>query len=398
MSSAMSRTNSEFGRYVLVSLLLTLGCTTLFMAPVMISAISAHYALSAAGVGTLTTVELICSGVTALGLANYLRTANIARLALIATAGMLLCQALSAVSLALPVFIAVRMLAGLSYGTCYAIACYLASQSPANVRIISAAFITASAVYGGALFFLPPVVAEFGPRGIFAPLAVFALLVLLVVIKVGNLPRHDVPADQPATGRAAARRDLWLLLIMCAVGNGSLQMLWTFSQGAAEAKKFDIHVTAAILSASLLFNIVGCLVAAALNQRAGVSRPLVFGMLGGMASGIIVGASVTVVGFAAGYILYGFACFFVVPYLFAAGAALDDTGRAATLGGGTMYMAGSISPLIGGLIVDHISLGAVGWVAAGGCLIAALCAWVLKESVDKDAAAIQPSGAPVSSL
>ena len=132
----------------------------------------------------------------------------------------------------------------------------------------------------------------------------------------------------------------------------------------------------------MLFNIVGSMAAGALDRRKGVSGPLAFGMLGGMLSGIVVGASTTVFGFGIGYFIYGFACFFVLPYQLGAGAALDATGRAATLAGAAVYLASAISPLIGGLILDHASLAAVGWGAAAACLIAALCAFALGGALD----------------
>jgi predicted MFS family arabinose efflux permease len=85
--------------------------------------------------------------------------------------------------------------------------------------------------------------------------------------------------------------------------------------------------------------------------------------------------------YAAGLFLYGFACFFVLPYALGAGAVLDSTGRAATLAGATVFIAGAVSPAIGGIIQDMVSVSAVGWTAGASCLVAVLCAFSVRRTL-----------------
>lgn len=368
--------------YILVSLLLTMATATTYMAPLQIEATATYFSLSSSAAGTLITGELICSAITALGLSHLLSKLDVARLSLGAAVVALLTELASCLTLDLTAFIAVRLVAGLACGVLYAVACYWASQQQHGVKILSVGFMVASGTYGVALAGLPTAKEIYGLAGLFFPLAVLCLPVILQIIRVGNVPPSPPSLSSEIRNEGSRWYYLWLLLAVCAFGNGGMQMLWTFSEGAAVERGFGLTEISVVLSVSTLFNIAGSMLAGVLNRRFGMSRPLAIGMLGGVGAGMLLALTTSITGFAAGLFLYGAACFFVLPYALGAGVALDNTGRAATLAGATVFTAGAISPMIGGLIREYISLTAVAWVVAAFCVIASVSALALRKPLD----------------
>ncbi|HZU62518.1 MAG TPA: MFS transporter [Novosphingobium sp.] len=373
---------SSWAAYILCPLLLTIGACGLFVAPFVIEVASRIYRLSEAAAGGIVTAEVIFSAFTALGLANVFSRIDVARLCFWALVITVAGNILSCLSYGVAWFVVCRIVAGLSSGVLYASAAYWAAQHHAGVRVMSASFIVASVVYGLGFVVWPSAVLKYG----FVP--IYGLLVALCLaaaaaLAVFGCPRPSLTAEfeqhelEPKPAYA-----LWVLLLMCALANGGLQMLWSFSLSVAAIRKFDVDTVGIVLGLSGVFNIIGSLLAGFLDRRFGVALPLALGILLGCLAGLSIGASGAMVWFATGIFLYGMSAFFVMPYLFSAGAALDNQGRAVTLSGFAVYFAGALSPLLGGVIADRISLAAVGWVSAAACFGAAICALVLRSSLD----------------
>lgn len=368
--------------YILVSLLLTMATATMYLAPLQIEAMATYFTLSSSAAGALITGELLCSAITALGLAHLLPKLDVAKLSLGAAIVVFLTELVSCVPLELTSFIAVRLTSGLACGVLYAVACYWASQQQHGVKILSVGFMVASGTYGVSLAGLPTAKEVYGLAGLFFPLAVLCIPVILQIIRVGNVQLCPPSISGEIRKEGSKWHYLWLLLAVCAFGNGGMQMLWTFSEGAAVERGFGITEISVVLSVSTLFNIAGSMLAGLLNRRFGMSRPLAIGMLGGVGAGMLLALTTGITGFAAGLFLYGTACFFVLPYALGAGVALDDTGRASTLAGATVLTAGAVSPMIGGLVREYVSLTAVAWVVAAFCVIATLSALALRKPLD----------------
>jgi MFS transporter, DHA1 family, inner membrane transport protein len=381
MESPQAR-GSSWAAYVLCPLLLTIGSCGLFVAPFVIEAASRIYRLSEAAAGGIVTAEVIFSAFTALGLANFFSRIDVARLCFWALAVTVVASALSCLPYGVAWFVACRIVAGLSGGVLYASAAYWAAQHHAGVRVMSVSFIVASAVFGVGFLVWPSAVLKYGFVPIYG-LLVALCLVATAALAVFGCPKPSLTAEfeqhelEPKPAYA-----LWVLLLMCALANGGLQMLWSFSLSVAAIRKFDVDSVGIVLGLSSVFNIVGSLLSGFLDRRFGVAIPLALGALLGSLAGLSIGASMSMVWFATGIFLYGTSAFFVMPYLFSAGAALDNQGRAVTLSGFAVYFSGAVSPLLGGVIADRIAVSAVGWVSAAACLGAALCAVVLRSSVD----------------
>lgn len=372
--------NRAWTIYVLAPLLLTVGANATFVAPVAIDGIAKTYSLSPTFSGGIVTFELVFSAITALGLANLFSRLDVAKLSLFATVVCAVAQFASCLPLGLIGFLACRAVVGLGCGTLYAVACYWASQHANGVRVLSISFMVACIVFGIGMAFWPVEVAAHGLLALYGVLALLSIPLAGMIAFAGNLEPSAV-FPEAFEVEAQPRYVLWLLLLMCALANGGLQMLWTFSESTAALRGFSLSAVAMVLSASTVFSVAGALLASLLDRRFGVVLPLCLGVLGGFAAGAFMGASSTLTPYAIGIFLYGLSAFFVLPYLLSAGATLDDTGRAVTLASATVYMAGALGPLLGGIIADNISVPAVGWTSSLACVGAAGCALALKKSL-----------------
>lgn len=374
---------SALATYGLVAVLMTVGISTGYVAPVEMAGITRRYVLSSGQAGGIVTAEMVSSAVTAFGLAGFLQRTHVARLSLFASFITLACQIFSAIPTDLAAFVAARIGAGLGCGVLYATACFWASQHSAGVRILSVAFIVASTTFALAMIFLPAAILRYGLLGLFAPLSIMAVIGILAVLAGENLVRRNAVTSVVGIKGASAKH-LALLLAACTLGNISVEMLWTFAEASGEARGFSVAKIAAILSGATFLNVFGSGVAAILDRKKGLSGPMTLGMLGGTIAGITVAVAGSFFGSGAGYLLCGFVSFFTLPYFLGAGAALDGTGRAATLAAATSYLATAVAPVVGGVIADHLSLTVVDALCAGGCLLAALCSWILRPALDGD--------------
>ncbi|AQS83854.1 MAG: MFS transporter [Acetobacter aceti] len=373
---------SSWTAYVVCPLLLTIGASGLFVAPFVIEAASRIYKLSDFAGGGIVSAELVFSSFTALGLANRFARMNVLRVCLWALAITAVGNVLACLSYGVEWFLACRIVVGFSSGVLYATASYWAAQHHAGVRVMSASFIVASLVYGIGFLVWPSIVVEYGFLSVYGPLGALCLIAVAALIAldqpvpslVANFEQHEL---KPRPSYV-----LWLLLLMCALANGGLEMLWSFSESVAVIRQFDVHTVGIILGLSSIFNIFGSLFSGFFDRRFGVTTPIAFGVALGAVAGLAIGTSTSITWFAIGIFLYAISAFFVMPYLLSAGAALDNNGRAVTLSGFAVYFAGAVGPLLGGVIADQIAVPAVGWASAAACVGAALCALLLHSNLD----------------
>lgn len=383
-SDAIHPSNSYLSLdYAFVSILLALGASMTWFAPLQLGVVARLFSLNYSAAGSVVTLEMLCTTIAAFGLSQFLNRFSLSRIALFASLVALSSQLLSCFDMGLYTFIAIRVIAGLASGTLYACACRYASMQRHGVRMIGVAFIFANVAFGASLAVLPEIIEQRGTVYLFiAQSALFILPVIVSVLSKGlscSMPHVYETGDE----RKANPRSLILLLLCCGLGNGGLQMLWTFSEGAAQARGYDAKTIGIILGATTLFSILGSVIATIVDKRWGVRLPLALSLLGGALAGAVIATSGTPHQFSAGMFIYGIAAFFSLPYQIGAGSVLDSNGRAATLAGATAYFAGAVGPVLGGLINDHVSQIAVGWAASSACFLAVVCALGIRHHSNK---------------
>lgn len=373
---------SHIRAYSLISILVTIGGTGAFLAPLQLTGVAKHYGLNAASAGGLLTVELLCAAIAAIGLAGPLTRMDVHRVSIWASLVTMAAQLSTCALPSIGVFAALRALAGLGCGALYAIGCYWASQQTHGVRILSATYITGNAVFGLALLVLPRWLETHGLSHLFLFEAALSTAAVFHTVLAGKLERHPPPVSAEVEARHAGLMSLVVLLVICAFGNGGMQMLWTFTEGVSSDRGYDLDSVALILGGSALFGMAGSLLAGILDRRFGMALPMVLALLGGAVAGGLIATSSTVSWFGAGVFVYGFSCFLAVPYFLSGGTVLDSSGRAATLAGATVFLAGALAPMLGGFVQDAVSLNAVAGTAATACLIAAVATLYIRRYLD----------------
>ena len=230
--------------------------------------------------------------------------------------------------------------------------------------------------FGGALLLvvlimaiLPFTASRFGVLGVFACLAVFALL--CTPLFRGFKPAATVAGDRSGLGRSPAWRT---------PGAPGLLFSWAaFSTGTAAVYVFaerignSIHLaptdTGLILSSGVFMGVVGTLVAGIYSRRFNRRVALISGLVGSGLSCFLMGHAATLIMFAAGVYLFWIFTMFLYCFLLGSAALLDNSGRLGTLGSGTERLGYAVGAWIGGLFAEHVSYAATGTFACAACLM-----------------------------
>lgn len=284
-----------------------------------------------------------------------------------------------------------RALAGLGGGMAIAAGGRTIARCGAPAMVAACATVALSGVAAIVAFGCGLLVLKSGYAGAVALLAVLGLMAapLTVFIPAGS-PLGDSSAS---AGRA---RDLDKLsaaaLLLCPglmfVASGSL---WSFverlGRHAGLSGEAIAQVTAATAFAGVAAALLSVLSAKFITDRAAATLGVLF-----------CGASVTMLAAADAPLSYGlgltlvsFAFVYVVPFLTSIAARLDPSGWLSSGVLASLPLAGSVGPLIGGLLLARESYGALPWFVAGLSVLA-LGALLLADAVGKPLSTLKQGG------
>ena len=187
-----------------------------------------------------------------------------------------------------------------------------------------------------------------------------AIVSLLVVPFMRFFPasRGEVSAAAEGTTQAASEPEaghtmwkyLWPALIATALFEACIMAIWNNMIFTATSAGYEQEAVLSILTSTLLIGIPGGLAAAVLADRWGRALPLTAGVGAMLLSLVLLIAVPGGVPFAVIGCLFALGWFFTLPYFVGAVAALDTTGKAATL---------SIAFQTGGLMAGPLLAGAI---------------------------------------
>ena len=126
---------------------------------------------------------------------------------------------------------------------------------------------------------------------------------------------------------------------------------------------------------------IGALFAGWLGDRRGRRRPVILALVLASLGYMILGGATDSTSYITGVNLYWVTYMFLLPLMIGTGAAMDPSGRAATLAAGAISLTFAIGPACGGYIATWFSYAAIGWFSCALCLLAAL-AFVLVRQED----------------
>jgi len=318
--------------------------------------------LSVGQVGALYFVELAAMGLATLPAYAWLGKVDATQVARAAYALFAAGSALSAWLLnSYPLLIAARGLTGIGAGTLMVLGMTTGALARDPNRMYATVTFGQLASGAAVLYVLPALSADGrGLRGVFYLSALLGVLGLLWARPFTALgTRVAVPRQR---GLAIPRTELWhtmLAIAFAMVFNTVIGGLWAFAGEYSTDSGISPERIAQVFTYSTLVGLAGAAIAFGIGGRLAHRSLLSIGFLA-----IVLGSSLLHLvrgdaGFAAGCYVLSFGWNFSVPFIFAAVAAQDTSGRAVPSMNLAFAFGLAIGPLLAGVVVESNGLGAL---------------------------------------
>ncbi|MEE4482598.1 MFS transporter [Serratia ficaria] len=321
----------------------------LMTAPAVAAQLASQWQLGPAQIGRLFSTELGAMSLATLpawwwiGRINWRRVATLSALAFIAG------NLASALVGDFGLLLGLRFIASLAGGTLM-ILCITCAAGTSNPSRVYAFWVLGQLVLGAVgLLALPPLFAHFGLMAVYLILAAIMLCCLPLI---PAFPR-GFTASRAAARQAAASlpRKLCAVLAVLTFYIG-LSAVWTFIGGIAAGAGLSPGHSGQVLAAATLFGIIGAGAAALLGARFNAGAPIWLGYALLLASVALLLGQPLLLRFALAALLFKFTWTFVLPFILARVAGLDNDGKLMNsinlvIGGGM-----AIGPTLAGYLIE----------------------------------------------
>lgn len=352
----------EFATSTLLSLVVFAAITPLLLlvAPAVAAQLGGQLGLSASQIGTYFFVELGAFSCATLPSLLWLGRVDARRVAAIATA--VFCIGNFATAVLMPGFVALlvlRALTALGGGTLMVL-CMTSAATSGNRDRVYGLWVVGQLVAGAlGLFVLPHLFDAFGLRALYVALAVLALI-------ASPLTRGFDPALGGASGKQAQQvasgvngsstGSTWFLATLVIGGVLAFYLaiggVWTFASKAASLAGLDAGHTGELLAIASVMGIVGAACASFIGNRVARAAMLLTGYAILVAALLGLSAHPGSTGYAAAIFAFKFAWTFVLPFILAAAAKTDTSGRLIATLNFVIGAGLAVGPLIAGFLLD----------------------------------------------
>ena len=244
----------------------------------------------------------------------------------------------------------------------------------------------------GLLSLLPLTNHYFGVRGIFAGIA--TLLVCSIPLLWGFRyvgGSANVKAVQGASLNSG--RSLLIIWVLFSLGSGAM---WSFAERIGHALHLSAPTIGFVLSGAVFMSLVGSGLAAFASDRIGRATAIGIGLIGGGCACLMLALSNGLWMYATAAVLYWIFSIFFYVLMLGTAAAIDPTGRLATLGTGCERLAFAFGAPIGGMFIDFGSFLWIGLLAVASCsILAPLCLPSVSRAIRRAHANRHIDAAPV---
>ncbi len=352
----------EFATSTLLSLVVFAAITPLLLlvAPAVAAQLGGQLGLSASQIGTYFFVELGAFSCATLPSLLWLGRVDARRVAAIATA--VFCIGNFATAVLMPGFVALlvlRALTALGGGTLMVL-CMTSAATSGNRDRVYGLWVVGQLVAGAlGLFVLPHLFDAFGLRALYVALAVLALI-------ASPLTRGFDPALGGANGKqvqqagsgvnGSSTGSTWFLATLVIGGVLAFYVaiggVWTFASKAASLAGLDAGHTGELLAIASVMGIVGAACASFIGNRIARAAMLLTGYTILVAALLGLSAHPGSTGYAAAIFAFKFAWTFVLPFILAAAAKTDTSGRLIATLNFVIGAGLAVGPLIAGFLLD----------------------------------------------
>lgn len=353
----------EFATSTLLSLVVFAAITPLLLlvAPAVAAQLGGQLGLSASQIGTYFFVELGAFSCATLPSLLWLGRADARRVAAIATA--VFCVGNLATAVLMPGFVALlvlRALTALGGGTLMVL-CMTSAATSGNRDRVYGLWVVGQLVAGAlGLVVLPHLFDAFGLRALYVTLAVLALIASPLTRGfdpalggAGGKPAQPAMSGIDGTRSGSSR---WLLATLVIGGVLTFYVaiggVWTFASKAASLAGLDAGHTGELLAIASVMGIVGAGCASFIGNRIARAAMLLTGYAILVAALLGLSAHPASTGYAAAIFAFKFAWTFVLPFILAAAAKTDTTGRLIATLNFVIGAGLAVGPLIAGLLLD----------------------------------------------
>jgi predicted MFS family arabinose efflux permease len=354
--AAVDAAPRDFAASTLLSLVVFAAVTPLLLlvAPAVAAQLAVQLGLSASQIGTYFFVELGAFSCATLPSLLWLGRVDARRVAAVATA--VFCIGNFATALAMPGFaglLALRTVTALGGGTLMVL-CMTSAATSANRDRVYGLWVVGQLVAGAVgLFLLPHVFAGYGLRALYVVLGVLGLCAAPLVRgfdpALGRAKHAGATATAQETGTALNAFLVigGVLAFYVAIGG-----VWTFASKAAALAGFDAAHTGEVLAAASVMGIVGAGCASLIGGRVARLAMLLTGyaILAVSLAGLATQPGTA--GYMAAVFAFKFAWTFVLPFILAAAAKHDRTGRLVASLNFVIGAGLAAGPLIAGVLLD----------------------------------------------
>jgi predicted MFS family arabinose efflux permease len=308
-----------------MSLINSCGAASLLLAPVMVGGLVTTLDFSSQQAGYIISAELAGLGLAAIPSTLWMKRFNwqhvlYAMLSILLAANFLTSNLSDYSS-----FLMVRFLAGFAAGLALAVSMSVINLTRDPDRCLGYWFSLQLLLTVVGLALLPGFISKFGIGVVYALLGSFQFFLLFGV----RLVPSSGPSEQAATIASGKS-----ILVLAVLGFTSIFLfelavmgLWTYYERIGDAGGLPAQKIANALSIGAFVGFLGSLTAAALTTRFGRLIPIAFGMGLGIFSILILRTEFSVIMFVVSASAFNFAWYFLLPYLMAAIANIDESGR-----------------------------------------------------------------------
>jgi predicted MFS family arabinose efflux permease len=356
--------NSGYWRVLIASAIgLNIGFASQSYIALTIGVYVEGYAMPLRQAGLFGSTELIAMAISALLSVRLEKRISLASLAIIGALLAGLGNVLTAFQQSVPHILLLRIMTGVGAGIVAATVNASIAKSADPVRLY--AHSNAVVIFLASCFFItmPYIYSTFGYSNYFLAYGLILLAGTPLLAWLGSSAPSSGHADQliPAPPSMSSLPTRWLVYL----GSGfllwlSYGMIFSFSERLGVSLGIAPTDIGIVISVGTLVGIFGTLLAALVAGKTDSINPLSFGVLALGICYVVVSQALGYFTYSIAMCLFGIALFLCLPFLQGEAARFDPSGRLASLLAGLMPLAGALSPVIGGWLIESLGYGWLG--------------------------------------
>jgi predicted MFS family arabinose efflux permease len=340
---------NSFRLLVAALLLHTIGPQTVLLLPGFVQGMVEHIGFTDQQAGYIVSTEMWGMTVSAIAMMFLVSRVNWRLMFRLSLGLLMVGNFLSAFVTDYSTFQVLRFFTGMGGGAIVAL-CYATFALTAKADRNFGLGIMFVLVYSAAVYpLLPLVFAHVGMSGLLLFFGIFAVVGLPFVRQMPTSGEEHIETDENAVNIGASRKMLALAaMFVYFVANF---IVWTYIFRIGVAAGLSEQEVANGLSFSQFLGIAGAFTAAAVGARFGRGIPLSLGILGGAIPLIFLFGTTSAIWYAVIVSIYQFAWNMTHPYLLAAMASFDPSGKMVVYATAMQFIGVSVGPALGAIAI-----------------------------------------------